>query len=180
LHAIDSTSLQKQRGKASSQLPVQVEWRFGKLCGTLTAHGLPHQEGAITSFWRGDVIDMVHATFETPHFNMAGADDYKHWSQFLAFRKLNCSRPSDMASLTPAEVDRTGCVFMRWKELSFLSRTKEQETLTIAGFYYVCMDRVTGTIEAWYQDPQVKSLQRLDLVPCSAACGQSFGSVEVC
>jgi hypothetical protein len=157
-----------------------VEWASGKLCGTLTADGLPHQEGPITSFWRGDVIDMVHATFETPHFNMASADDFKHWSQFHAFHKLSCRRAADMACLNPAEVDSTGCVFMRWKELSFLSRTKEQETLTIAGFYYVCMDRVSGTIEAWYQDPAVTPLQRLDLVPCSAACGQSFGSVEVC
>ena len=37
-------------------------------------------------------------------------------------------------------------VFMRWKELCFLDAA-EDCGLTIAGFYYVCLDRVTGDVD---------------------------------
>lgn len=158
---------------------MQVDWAAGRLSGTLTAHGLARQEGAITSFWRGEIVDMVHATFESPQFNMARADDLRHWSQFAAFRSLGCRQAAAMRDITPADLERTGCVFMRWKELSFLSSTKDEETLTIAGFYYVCAQRATGAVEAWYHDPSTMPLQRLDLTPRAAAHGQSFGNVAV-
>ena len=55
-------------------------------------------------------------------------------------------------------------VFMRWKEKNFVN-VGDDCGLTIAGFYYVCMSRKTGSIEGFYHDPNSSPYQKLQLVP---------------
>ena len=53
--------------------------------------------------------------------------------------------------------------------------------LTIAGFYYVCLERASGRIEGFYFDPSSTPFQRLDLqasCPGAAPRCQSFGTFE--
>lgn len=53
--------------------------------------------------------------------------------------------------------------------------------LTIAGFYYVCLERASGRIEGFYFDPSSTPFQRLDLqasCPGAALRCQSFGTFE--
>jgi len=68
---------------------------------------------------------------------------------------------------------------MRWKERAFLSRpTRVTRELTIAGFYYVCLDRRTGLIEGLYADPKSMPYQQLLLRPARAAGGCAFSDVR--
>ncbi len=46
--------------------------------------------------------------------------------------------------------------------------------LTIAGFYYVCMDRHTGAIVGYYFDPNNQPWQRLELNAQPSANGFAF------
>lgn len=38
-------------------------------------------------------------------------------------------------------------IFMRWKEQFFFGKDDEGRNLTIAGFYYICLDRNNGQID---------------------------------
>ena len=61
-------------------------------------------------------------------------------------------------------------IFMRWKELFFVS-PKGECGLTIAGFYYVCLDRHTGAILGFYHDPDCAPFQQLQLQAVSTHTG---------
>lgn len=61
-------------------------------------------------------------------------------------------------------------IFMRWKELFFVS-PKGECGLTIAGFYYMCMDRHTGAILGFYHDPYCAPFQQLQLNAVSTRTG---------
>lgn len=58
---------------------------------------------------------------------------------------------------------------MRWKENFFVNMREEGSgcSLTIAGFYYVCLSRETGKIEGYYYDPNSTPYQKLELQPQS-------------
>ena len=55
-------------------------------------------------------------------------------------------------------------IFMRWKEKFFVNVGPECG-LTIAGFYYVCLDRRTGEVEGFYFDPNSSPYQKLEMRP---------------
>ena len=56
---------------------------------------------------------------------------------------------------------------MRWKERNFVN-VGEDCGLTIAGFYYICISRQTGSIEGFYHDPHSSPFQKLQLRPLQA------------
>ena len=69
----------------------------------------------------------------------------------------------------------------RWKETSFLNVGADCG-LTIAGFYYVCLNRQSGSVSGLYFDPTSTPYQELSLSPHTkpGAGGLSFGSFAVC
>jgi glucose-induced degradation protein 4 len=72
---------------------------------------------------------------------------------------------------------------MRWKEHSFLSKVSHIAQgslpgLTIAGYYYVCLDRATGELSGLYHDPNDLPAQKLELQPTGTSTGFSFSSVS--
>jgi len=84
---------------------------------------------------------------------------------------------------TPAFVGKllAACphVFMRWKEKMFIKEGGESR-ITIAGFYYICFDRVEGTIDGFYYDPLSTPFQRLRLKWCNQGLqGHSFANFEL-
>ena len=69
-------------------------------------------------------------------------------------------------------------IFMRWKEKFFVNVGPECG-LTIAGFYYVCLDRRTGEVEGYYFDPNSSPYQKLEMRPRNQAPGGfSFEAYE--
>lgn len=53
-------------------------------------------------------------------------------------------------------------IFMRWKELFFVN-CSDEGSLTIAGFYYICLGRKTGRVNGFYFDCNSQQPQELDL-----------------
>ena len=63
-------------------------------------------------------------------------------------------------------------IFLRWKEQFFVSGGECR--LTIAGFYYVAMNRATGDIQAFYYDPTSTPDQHLRLRACGGGAAAAF------
>lgn len=113
-----------------------------------------------------DTVSSDHTSTSTSASDDATEDecDDSHYDELACIaahhrltRKLNHSR----------------YIFMRWKEMSFDENSATG--LTIAGFYYVVMDRVDGCIIGIYQDQRACN-QRLVLkhINPTSANGQSF------
>lgn len=116
---------------------------------------MPSVEASVTTYWEGEIIDNVNHGFLTNKWNASAAADAQHWSKFAAF--------SDKMMAAPVDLARERFIFMRWKEQVFLKAGEEESGLSIAGFYYVCLDRVTGNIEGYYFDTSSTPNQRLEL-----------------
>ena len=77
-------------------------------------------------------------------------------------------------------------LLMRWKETSFVTpegalapagatmraHHRGGGTLSIAGVYYVQLDRRDGGVTGYYWDPRSTPFQKLELVAVGGACGE--------
>ncbi|GAA5949648.1 hypothetical protein JCM3765_002740 [Sporobolomyces pararoseus] len=75
-----------------------------------------------------------------------------------------------------------GWVLMRWKEKDFVNVKATESSLSINGFYFVALNRSTGTIEGLYSDPASSPYQRLNLSPCDPRSEGTFslGTYSMC
>jgi hypothetical protein len=51
-----------------------------------------------------------------------------------------------------------------------------EEYLTISGFYYISLDRLTGAVEGWYYDSKSHPYQSLTLSPAGVAEAGGFSA----
>lgn len=132
----------------------------GYLCGTMKAFVKPGCP--VVTFWQGEIIDNKNFTFKTEKWTASSRTDMEHWRRFLAFRNLRRPLLSDCWKVPGLR--EYPYIFMRWKELFFVTKP-EENTLTIQGFYYICLCRATGEIDGYYYDPRNNSYQELQLTP---------------
>ena len=150
----------------------------GKICGIMTAQDVPEASAPVVTFFHGEIIDNINASFYTSHADWAALaeTDLRHWSKFSAFSSLKKDVETYGGRVTG--LTECGAVFMRWKEEYFI--TGGECRLTIAGFYYVALDRETGSIQALYFDPASSPDQKLKLKVCpSGECGHAFAAHEL-
>lgn len=137
------------------------DYKTGEVFGTMTARNVPGAEDPVVTYFEGEVIDNVNSTFySNPDASARSCIlELRNWARFPSFRPLRESvleedgRASGLAD-SPK-------VFMRWKEKFFISGGDCR--LTIAGVYYVALDRKTGDINAFYFDPASAPDQKLML-----------------
>jgi len=154
-------------GSAGSGMGLSVgkncdEWRVnveiqgtdlsrGTICGSMEALDVPRADSPVLTFWRGQIIDNINYFFRAQFSN-----DMEHWEEFKAFNStLRAAVRSDHGD--DIDLSNRRYVFMRWKEIFFVSPENECN-LTIAGFYYCCMDRLTGSIAGYYFDPSTPAI----------------------
>lgn len=156
----------------------QCDLQRGTLCGTMTAQNVPDASTPVVTFFHGEIIDNANASFYTAHadWNAVAEIDILHWTRFSSFLDLR-SEVVRYGGRAPSLGD-SDTVFMRWKEQFFVSGGECR--LTIAGFYYVALNRLTGDILAFYFDPASSPDQRLKLTAQSGGeVGHSFSAREV-
>jgi predicted metal-dependent hydrolase len=68
-------------------------------------------------------------------------------------------------SRAPINIANHRYIFMRWKEKLFVNVQEASCGLTIAGFYYACLNRTTGIIDGFYFDRNSTPYQQLRLEP---------------
>jgi len=155
-----------------------VDFSRNRLSGTMTARNVPEAAAPVVTYFEGEIIDNVNSSFYTSHTDWSAvADiDLAHWSRFPAFRALK----DDVVKYggRAPYLFASDSVFMRWKEHFFVAGGECR--LTIAGFYYVALNRASGDIQAFYYDPASTPDQRLMLSACKAGnAGHAFPAYEL-
>lgn len=146
-----------------------VDLERGTVHGTMEALDVPKAESPVVTFWRGEIVDNVNSFFWTRRWNARPKQDLDHWCKFLAFTKYE-ERVREYGG-NDIDLSESRYVFMRWKEVYFLN-VREDCRLTIAGFYYLCLDRQAGDIRGFYYDPQTSPYQKLFLEPLNGIGGR--------
>lgn len=148
----------------------------GTICGSMEALDVPRADSPVLTFWRGQIVDNRNHFFRTARWRAEFPNDMDHWGKFRAF-------DADLAGAVKADrgddidLSQRRHVFMRWKEIFFVS-PGEDCGLTIAGFYYCCMDRLTGSIAGYYFDPNNQPWQKLLLRAQPGAHGFAFADYD--
>ncbi|KAL9619014.1 MAG: hypothetical protein Q9160_006335 [Pyrenula sp. 1 TL-2023] len=169
-----------------------VDLNTSTLTGTMEAYNIPdktspHRENSMKSYFDGEIIDFRNFGLETENFRSDGIEtDTLYWRELGPFKYLKddeiaskvldkfwmrrCSVQWDFESTKgdggQEENERdANWVLMRWKERSFLSPSPARWGLTISGFYYIAMHRLTGRIEGLYYDPGSQPYQQLTMAP---------------
>jgi len=111
----------------------------------------------------------------TSHLN-----DLRYWSKTKAFLGIPPDSIFQTLENDPAFLDALDSQFvlMRWKETNFVNCQPAQSGLSIQGFYYVCLEKLTGLVEAYYYDPASLPYQKLQLKPIGTN-GFGFGSMKL-
>eukprot|EP00204_Picochlorum_oklahomense_P002487 CAMPEP_0118799960 /NCGR_PEP_ID=MMETSP1161-20130426/2015_1 /TAXON_ID=249345 /ORGANISM="Picochlorum oklahomensis, Strain CCMP2329" /LENGTH=324 /DNA_ID=CAMNT_0006727733 /DNA_START=139 /DNA_END=1113 /DNA_ORIENTATION=- len=138
-----------------------VDLERGEVFGTMTATDVPGAESQVVTYFEGEMIDNENATFYSDPDASARVclSELRHWSRFPAFRPLR-DGVLEEDGRSP-ELAASSKVFMRWKEKCFLSGGDCR--LTIAGVYYVTLDRRNGDVNAYYFDQNSAPEQRMIL-----------------
>ena len=153
-----------------------VDFSKGEVFGTMTASNVPYAESPVVTFFEGEIIDNENATFYSNPDASARTclSELRHWSRFPAFRPLRDSVLDEDGRAAALKDSRK--VFMRWKEKCFLYGGDSR--LTIAGLYYVTLDRKNGDINAYYFDPNSAPEQKM-ILRAGTSTGQSGYSLPV-
>ncbi|CAI9716061.1 Hypothetical predicted protein [Octopus vulgaris] len=139
-----------------------VDLKNAYLCGYLKIKGLTEEYPILTTFFDGEIISEKHP-FLTRKWDADEDVDRKHWGKFLSFFKLAKSFNSDTFDYD--ELQKTDCVFMRWKEHFLVPNHKITDIngASFAGFYYICFWKSNSTIEGYYYHRSSEWYQSLKL-----------------
>lgn len=140
----------------------------GILCGTMEALDVPKASTPVVTFFTGEIVDNVNYRFRTRKWNAKEMTDTAHWHKFECFHQFE-DRVRDNGG-DDIDLSDFRYVFMRWKEIHFVN-VNDDCGLTIAGFYYMCLDRKTGEVTGYYYDPGTVPFQKLMLKPYSGLSG---------
>eukprot|EP00126_Sphaerothecum_destruens_P003663 Sdes_comp17437_c0_seq1m6662 len=151
-----------------------VDFTKGIICGSMDAQNSLFSNSVVSTYWDGQIIDNFNYHFWTNQWDATKETDLTHWSKFQPFEKLapllknhdnECVQKSKQRCSPKFDVN-SSCIFMRWKEVSFVNLPAEvQSGLTIAGFYYICFNTINGEINGYYFDRASMPFQQLRLQP---------------
>lgn len=155
-----------------------VNLNEGTVCGTMETLVLPRTTSPVVTFWTGEIIDNINHFFEPGHWGAHARHGIEHWILFNSFVILLRSRCTS-GSVNDTDLSKSRYIFIRWKEFFFDGPTGEQHGRSIAGFYYVCMDRHTGAITGNYLNRNGQPFQKLCLLPVSNGNGFAFADYDL-
>ncbi|GIL66898.1 hypothetical protein Vafri_20374 [Volvox africanus] len=151
----------------------------GRVTGSMVAQNSPLAKRPIVTYFEGEIIDNINHTFWTGckwGTCPSRETDVRYWSRCPGFTSSlraaivqNNGRAQQLSSCTH--------VFMRWKECFFVD-VPQDCPLTITGFYYLSLDRQSGSIGGYYHDSRSAPLQ----VRCGSSrhmCWGEFASLSL-
>ncbi|XP_027898682.1 glucose-induced degradation protein 4 homolog isoform X1 [Xiphophorus couchianus] len=132
------------------------------LCGYLKIKGLTEEFPTLTTFFVGEIISH-RRPFLTRKWDADEDVDRKHWGKFQAFYKHGKTFNSD--SFDYKALENSDYIFMRWKEQFLVPdhTIKDISGASFAGFYYICFQKSTATIEGYYYHRSSEWYQSLSL-----------------
>lgn len=158
------TGYQKSKGNSYDVEVVlqHVDHANSYLCGYLKIKGLTEEFPTLTTFFDGEIISKKHP-FLTRKWDADEDVDRKHWGKFMSF--YNFSKTFNADNFDFDELDKTDYVFMRWKEHFLVPdhTIKDISGASFAGFYYICFQKSTASIEGYYYHRSSEWFQSLNL-----------------
>lgn len=155
---------QKSKGKSYDvEVILQyVDEAKSYLCGYLTITGLTDEYHTLTTFFTGEIISADYP-FRTRKWEANEDMDRKHWSKFPSFYQYTDNFNSD--SFDYEALRNSDFVYMRWKEQFVVPnhKVKNISGASFEGFYYICFQRSTATIEGFYFHKSSEWFQSLNL-----------------
>lgn len=124
----------------------RLDLASGYIAGTMEAANVPDALAPVRTFFEGEI--NVNHSFYTADWDACADTDFKHWSKFEPFQKIHAEVVKH-GGRCPSLASHSH-VYMRWKEQFFL--TGSECRLTIAGFYYLACNRITGQVLGYYFD----------------------------
>lgn len=119
------------------------------LCGYLKIKGLTEEYPTLTTFFDGEIISDKHP-FLTRKWDADEDVDKKHWSKFLSFYQYVKNFNSD--NFDYESLQNSDYVYMRWKEHFLVPdhTIRDIHGASFAGFYYICFQKSSASIEGYY------------------------------
>ncbi|CAL1542804.1 unnamed protein product [Lymnaea stagnalis] len=141
---------------------VDVEKAF--LCGYLKIKGLTDEYPTLTTYFDGEIISSRHP-FLTRKWDADEDVDKKHWGKFESFNNGNCAKNFNSDNFDYDALKASDFVYMRWKEHFLVPdhTIKDISGASFAGFYYICFQKSTATIEGYYYHRSSEWFQSLNL-----------------
>ncbi|CAK6961659.1 glucose-induced degradation protein 4 homolog [Scomber scombrus] len=132
------------------------------LCGYLKIKGLTEEYPTLTTFFAGEIISRKRP-FLTRKWDADEDVDRKHWGKFQAFYQYAKTFNSD--DFDYEDLKNSDYIFMRWKEQFLVPdhTIKDISGASFAGFYYICFQKSTATIEGYYYHRSSEWYQSLNL-----------------
>lgn len=132
------------------------------LCGYLKIKGLTDEYPTLVTFFDGEIISKKYP-FLTRKWDADEDVDKKHWSKFPSFYQVAKQFNSDTFDYDALE--SSDFVYMRWKEHFLVPdhKIKDISGASFAGFYYICFQKSTATIEGYYYHRNSEWFQSLNL-----------------
>lgn len=155
--------------------------------GTFTIRNLTPVLDKVVTLFEGYVINYNQFPLCSLHWpaeetldpHMAQREnDCSHWKRFGHFGSDNWSlaeKNFGQYNHGSTEFMNQRFIYLKWKE-RFLLDNEDQENLMLndiyhlegasfEGFYYVCLDQLTGSVEGYYYHPACELFQKLELIP---------------
>jgi len=134
------------------------------LCGYLRIKGLTEDHPTLTTYFEGEMIGDKYS-FQTrrPEWGSSEKNDFQHWSRFQAFRPLvSKAKRTEFNYTNFAQKEN---IFMRWKEYFLVPdhRVRQITGASFEGFYYICFNQVSGTVDGIYFHAKSEKFQKLQL-----------------
>lgn len=139
-----------------------VDLESSYLSGYLQINGLTDDYPVLITFFDGEIIGRKYP-FLTRKWEADEEVDQRHWDKFPAFSQFSKKFNDDNFDYTPLE--KSDYVFMRWKEHFLVPDHKIEHVhgASFAGFYYICYQKSTATIEGFYYSRNSERFQSLGL-----------------
>uniref|UniRef100_A0A3Q3W142 Uncharacterized protein n=1 Tax=Mola mola TaxID=94237 RepID=A0A3Q3W142_MOLML len=116
----------------------------------------------LTTFFVGEIISRKRP-FLTRKWDADEDVDRKHWGKFKPFYQYAKSFNTD--DFDYEALDSGDYIFMRWKEQFLVPdhTIKDISGASFAGFYYICFQKSTATVEGYYYHRSSEWYQSLNL-----------------
>lgn len=147
------------------------------LSGYLCIYGLTSELEMLTTYFEGEIISP-RFSFETrrPSWKANWEQDLVHWRKFMAFHQIEGAESPDYVHTNYKDNEY---LFMRWKE-HFLVPDHEQqvEGASYSGFYYICLNQLTGAITGYYYQKGQPERERFQSISLIAKFDSALSSFE--
>jgi hypothetical protein len=109
---------------------------------------LTEDNPSLTTYFEGEIIgNKYRFTTQHPEWGSNEKVDRQHWARFPAHKRLPQRPESAIKNWAQQEH-----LFMRWKEFFLVPdhRVRTINGASFEGFYYICFNQVSGSIEGIY------------------------------